>query len=105
MNRKLLFYDRFGVEEYYLYDPDRHNFSAWLRTEGFLDLIDLIDEWISPKLKIRFEFSEKELQIYHPDGKPFLTYTEIAQKAEQAEAKAARLAEQLRAMGIDPDQV
>jgi Uma2 family endonuclease len=24
-NRKLLFYDRFGVEEYYLYDPDKNS--------------------------------------------------------------------------------
>jgi Uma2 family endonuclease len=112
MNRKLLFYDRFGVEEYYLYDPDRNNLSGWLRTEGFLDLIEPIDRWVSPRLNIRFELAEPELQIYHPDGRRFLTYTEIAQQSEQAEQRAeqaeqrtARLAERLRAMGVDPDQV
>jgi Uncharacterized protein conserved in cyanobacteria len=31
MNRKLLFYDRYGVEEYYLYDPDTNALSGWLR--------------------------------------------------------------------------
>lgn len=117
MNRKLLFYDRFGVEEYYLYDPDRNELSGWLRTEGFLDVIDPIDQWISPRLKIRFQLASPQLQIFYPDNKPFLTHAEIAQqaqdaetraqeaeaRAEQAETRAARLAERLRAMGIDLD--
>jgi Uma2 family endonuclease len=112
MNRKLLFYDRFGVEEYYLYDPERNDLSGWLRTEGFLDIIDLINGWVSPRLNIRFELSTTELQIYRPDSTLFLTYAENAQRteqaeqrAEQAEQRAARLAERLREMGIDPDQV
>lgn len=112
MNRKLLFYDRFGVEEYYLYDPDRNDLSGWLRTEGFLDIIEPIDRWVSPRLNIRFELLATELQIYRPDNTVFLTYTEnvqraeqAEQRAEQAEQRAARLAERLRKMGIDPNQV
>jgi Uma2 family endonuclease len=105
MNRKLLFYDRFGVEEYYVYDPDDNKLSGWLRNEGFLDLIDPIDRWVSPRLNIRFELSDAELQIYHPDGRCFLTYTEIAQRADREEQRAIRLAERLRSLGIDPDQV
>jgi Uma2 family endonuclease len=112
MNRNLLFYDRFGVEEYYIYDPDRNDFSGCLRTENLLNVIESIDGWISPRLNIRFELSQEKLQIYRPDGKSFLTYTEIAQRAEQAEQRAEQaeqrssmLAERLRAMGIDPDEV
>lgn len=119
MNRKLLFYDRFGVEEYYLYDPDHNDLSGWVRNEGFLDIIEPIHQWVSPRLKIRFELSKTDLEIYRPDGNRFLTYTEIAQKAELAEQKAelaaqkaelaeqkaAKLAEKLREMGVDPDQV
>jgi Uma2 family endonuclease len=105
MNRKLLFYDRFGVEEYYLYDPERNDLSGWLRTEGFLDIIDSIDGWISPRLNIRFELSAIELQIYRPDNTVFLTYTENAQRAEQAEQRAEKLAERLREMGVNPDRV
>jgi Uma2 family endonuclease len=133
MNRKLLFYDRFGVEEYYLYDPDRNRLNGWVRTDGFLDLIEPIQNWVSPRLQIRFELTEAELQIYRPDGKSFLTYTAIAQTAELAEARAefaeeraelaeeraelaeeraelaeersAKFAEKLREMGIDPDRV
>jgi hypothetical protein len=110
MNRKLLFYDRFGVEEYYLYDPDRNSLNGWLRTDNFLDVIEPINQWVSPRLKIRFEPGETDLQVYHPDGTRFLTYIEIAQRAEQAEERAeqaeeraARLAERLRELGIDPD--
>ncbi|UZQ55980.1 Uma2 family endonuclease [Trichothermofontia sichuanensis B231] len=126
MNHKLLFYDRFGVEEYYLYDPDQHELSGWLRREEFLDVIDPIDNWVSPRLQIRFEMGASDLHIFRPDGQPFLTYVEIArqveqerqraeqerqraeqerQRAEQAEAKAKRLADRLRQMGIDADQV
>ena len=112
MNRKLLFYDRFGVDEYYLYDPDRNELSGWLRQEGFLDLIEQMADWVSPQLQIRFDLSEDELQIFRPDGQRFLSYVEIAQqaeterqRAEEAEERANRLAERLREMGIDPEQV
>ena len=119
MNRKLLFYDRFKVEEYYLYDPDKNELSGWLRKDDFLDVIEPIANWSSPRLGIRFDPSGEELQIYRADGKRFLSYAEIAQQAEQLEQqleqerqraeqerqRADRLAEQLRSMGIDPDRL
>lgn len=67
MNRKLLFYDRFGVEEYYLYDPDKNTCNGWLRTEGFLDVIESIAAWESPRLQIRFELSGVS-QSFSPVG-------------------------------------
>lgn len=112
MNKKLLFYDRYGVEEYYLYDPDKNDLSGWLRTGKRLDVIDPIIDWVSPRLEIRFNLSGEELQLIRPDGVPFTTLEAERQRAEQerqraelAEARAARLAEQLRAAGIDPEQV
>jgi Uma2 family endonuclease len=112
MNRKLVFYDRYGVEEYYIYDPDKNDLGGWLRSQGRLDVIDPIDNWISPRLGIRFDLSGEELQIFRPDGERFATYVEIAQRAEQerqraeqAERRAARLAERLRAAGIDPEEI
>jgi len=111
MNRKLLFYDRFGVEEYYLYDPDTNLLQGWQRQEDFLDVIDPIAGWSSPRLGIRFDLSGEELTIFRPDNEPFLSYTAIAQRAEterqradSAEELATRLAEQLRSLGVDPDQ-
>jgi len=105
MSRKLLFYDRFGVDEYYLYDPDKNELSGWLRREGFLDVIEPIADWVSPLLQIKFNLTEDDLQIFHPDGQRFLSYVEIYQRAEEAEKRANLLAEKLLEMGIDPDQI
>ncbi|MEC4982585.1 MAG: Uma2 family endonuclease [Oscillatoria sp. PMC 1068.18] len=83
MDRKLLFYDRYGVEEYYIYDPDRQSLSGWLRVEEGLDAIAEINGWVSPRLGIRFEISGEELQIYRPDGIQFFSYVEVCQLLEQ----------------------
>lgn len=126
MHKKQVFYNRYGVEEYYLYNPDRDDLSGWLRGSQGLDVIDPIDQWISPRLQIRFDCSGNELQIYRPNGKPFLSYMEIARRMEQAEQqleqteqqleqteqqleqerqRSQALAERLRTMGINPDQI
>ena len=106
MNKKQVFYDRHGVEEYYLYDPERKNdFSGWMRSQGRLDVIDALENWVSPRLGIRFDLSGEELQIYRPDGEPFASYEEISRRLEKAEPRAAELAERLRSMGIDPQQL
>jgi Uma2 family endonuclease len=94
MAEKLEFYDQYGVEEYYLYDPDKVDFSGWLRRENRLRVINPIVGWTSPRLKVRFEI-EDELKIFFPSGEPFLTYVEIAQRAEQEKQRAEQ--EQQRA--------
>ncbi len=110
MNKKLLFYDRYGVEEYYIYNPDKNDFSGLLRAENRLEVIDIVDNWISPRLGIRFELVEPESKIYYPNGKPFTTYVEIAQQLQQAEERAEqeyqraeRLAQLLREAGLEVD--
>jgi len=111
LDKKLLFYERYGVEEYYLYDPDRNDLSGWMRREGRLIPIDPIANWVSPRLSIRFDWSETGLlQLYLPNGVAFTTLEQERQRAEQerqraeqAEQRAAQLAERLRAMGVDPD--
>lgn len=112
MNEKQVFYDHYGVEEYYLYDPDRNDLSGWVRSGDRLTVIPLLQNWVSPQLGIRFDLSGQELQLIRPDGDRFTSYTEVAQRleqerqrAEQAEARANLLAEKLRAAGIDPDEL
>ncbi|MEO3706956.1 hypothetical protein AAFM79_21125 [Trichormus azollae HNT15244] len=39
-----------------------------------MDFTSEITDFVSPRLKIRFLLGEETLQIYHPDGRPFLTY-------------------------------
>jgi len=109
--KKLQFYNRYGVEEYYIYNPDDGELIGWLSTDTALDIIDEMAGWVSPRLGIRFEPTPEGLEIFRPDGQKFLSYTELAQQLEQAEERAAqaeeraaRLTEQLRALGIDPEQ-
>jgi Uma2 family endonuclease len=48
MNKKQVFYDRHEVEEYYLYDLERNDFSGWMRSQGRLDVIDAIGKLGQP---------------------------------------------------------
>jgi Uma2 family endonuclease len=95
MERKLLFYDRYGVQEYYIYNPDNNQLRGWIRGEEGLDTIASLLDWISPQLGIRFDLSGEELQIYHPDGTRFLSYTEISQQLEQERQRVQQAEEQL----------
>ena len=81
--RKFHFYERHGVEEYYLYDPDRCDLSGWLRSGGTMQEIEPIDGWVSPRLGTRFELQSGELKILGPDGRPFATYVELVKQREQ----------------------
>ncbi len=99
MAKKFEFYDRYGVEEYYLYKPDLLDLTGWQRRESRLEVIDQMAGWISPRLGLRFELSEDKLEIYRPDGERFATYIELAQRAEQErqeKEQAQQLAEQER---------
>ena len=88
MTRKLQFYDTYGVEEYYLYDPDTPLLSGWRRVGPSLQLIPEAHNWISPRLKIRFDMSGPELVIFDPKGQKFLTVLEREARREKAEQQA-----------------
>lgn len=88
MDAKFAFYEQYGVEEYYLYDPDRGRLRGWLRDEnGRLQPIARMSGWRSPRLKIRFEMEGLRLQLYFPDGRPFLTFVELDQRRRAAEER------------------
>lgn len=89
MTEKFTFYERYGVEEYYLYDPTLGRLQGWLRNEqGGLASIAKMNDWHSPRLGIHFVFSWLELELYYPDGSRFLSYVELNQRLEQAEHRA-----------------
>lgn len=94
MAKKLKFYERYQVEEYYLYDPDKNDLTGWQRSGENLDVIEEIKGWVSPRLKIRFELTEKTLQIYRPDGQQLLTFLELEQRAIAAEQRAQQAQQQ-----------
>ncbi len=110
MTRKFGFYARYGVQEYYEYDPDRGELNGWHRTANVLEPISEMNGWTSPRLGVRFELQGGELVLYHPDHTRFETFIELSaraeqerERAEQAAARAERLAKQLRTLGIEPE--
>jgi Uma2 family endonuclease len=126
MIRKLKFYEHYGVEEYYLYDPEDNELTGLQRQDGELCVIENMEDWTSPVLGIRFVLTPETLEVYYPDGRRFLTTVELAQQAEQAnlalnqanlaleaekkraeqeKQRADRLAAQLKALGVNPEEI
>jgi Uma2 family endonuclease len=129
MISKFVFYQKYGVEEYYLYDPFKQDFSGWVRPDGGFELerVDTSDAFLSPRLGVSFVVrDEMPLEIYQPNGDRFLTFIELAQRAEaerqraaaaeqravtaeqralSAEQRAEQLAAKLRTLGINPETV
>jgi Uma2 family endonuclease len=90
MAKKRQFYEEYGVEEYYEYDPERVRLRGWRRQGTKLEEIAKMGGWVSPLTGVRFELERqakgRELKLYEPDGKPFLTYLELRQARKTAEA-------------------
>jgi Uma2 family endonuclease len=105
MNKKLSFYNRYGVDEYYLYDPENNDLSGWQRIEGALEVIEPMEGWVSPRLGVRFELGEDGLEIYRPNGQKFISYGELEEQGELDRQRAERLAAKLRELNIDPDRI
>lgn len=138
MDRRIEFFEQHGVEECYIYDPDRQTLKVMLRNGDELTPHTIRDSFVSPRLGVCVAIEEGELALYGADGQKFRSYfevcderkdaeeraviqeglaklateraeeaakraTEAAQRAATAEARAARLAEKLRAAGIDPN--
>ena len=127
MERKFQFYDRYGVEEYYIYDPDHGDLVGWRRVGSILEDIPEMASFVSPRLGVRFEAGEgpDNLKIINPNGEQFLTYLEAiaqrdaerrraeeqtrraeeqTQRAEEQTQRAEILAKRLRELGVDPDR-
>ncbi len=88
MLQKTLFYQRYGVEEYYVYDPEEIELTGFTRSGDWLEPIETMNGWISPRLGIRFELKPDTLEIYRPDGQKFLTPVELDQLREQERQRA-----------------
>lgn len=125
LDEKFIFYETYGIQEYYIYDPDDLTLEGWQRQGDRLIKISSIGNWVSPLLGIRFDWAVgQELVLSRPDGQIFLSSIDLddqlqrskiqvwqeqqrvmqeRQRADQERQRADRLAERLRALGIDPD--
>jgi Uma2 family endonuclease len=108
---KSLFYGQFGVQEYYIYDPDGGGLYGFVRDEsGHLRRVSEMQGWVSPLLGVRFEVEGEELVLRRPDGERFVGYEELVAaleqerlRAEQERQRAERLAQKLRELGVEPE--
>lgn len=102
MEKKFDFYEIYGVEEYYVYDPDRGQLRGWLRQGRALSEIAEMRGWVSPRLGVRFDLVGLDLRLYYPDGRLFLTFVELNRQGQEAEVRTeieaqARLKAEVRA--------
>ncbi|MFO0930719.1 MAG: Uma2 family endonuclease [Gemmataceae bacterium] len=95
MADKRAFYEEYGVDEFYDYDPDTNRLQIWIRSGSVLLRHRKIDGFVSPRLGIRFALTEPEMTVFHPDGRPFLPFEEL--EIERLEEQEGRLAAEARA--------
>ncbi len=108
MEDKRAFYERFGAEEYYIVYPDFPMFvEGWRRAGSGLVRIpeEEMADFVSPRLRFRFLSKKGQLAVFGPDGRELKKPDEIARDRDEAERKAAELADKLRQLGVDPDAV
>lgn len=103
MFNKQRFYQRYAVEEYYVYNPDSNEMWGYFGQERWQE-IDELNGWVSPLLNIRFELTSNNLIIYRPDGRRFLSYQELEQQNRELLSKTERLATKLKELGINPEE-
>lgn len=92
MRRKLRWYERHGVEEYYVINPYSNRVSCWVRDEIGLAGGAPLAEYVSPRLGIRF-VENGVLKVYHADGREFRTREE---RVREITAELEGTAEELR---------
>jgi Uma2 family endonuclease len=96
MERNHQFYETYGAEEYYSYDPDQLRLRGWIRQGDLLIEIPDMNGWTSPRMEIRFTFTNQDLKIYRPDGQKFLTSVELHDLADQFQQEARQAQQQNR---------
>ncbi len=91
MAAKFDFYERFGVEEYYIYDFEEVTLQGWIRRDDELRRIPKIQAgWTSPQMKVAMRIGD-QLELTGPNGEPFEKRIDITRErnALRAQLRAA----------------
>ncbi len=116
--KKTLYQDRFRTPEYFWFSPETLEVEGFRLVGHTYEPIPLNPNgwrW-SEELDLYLGVAENQLRYFSADGILIPTPAEAAlqereqveqirQQAEQAQQRADRLAEHLRSLGIDPDQL
>ena len=104
----LAFYEKYGVEEFYSYDPELNKFVVHIRQDNRLMRLEGLQKWVSPLLKIQFNWSEKDFEILHPDGEHFVRFEELERRnrylrMQYAEVEKLRQRERQRLVQVEKE--
>ncbi len=90
---KLAFYDRYGVDEYWTFDPRRGQLRVWERQAGASGLVEVVtlETWRSTVCGCQPAVQGKKLVVFDHNGTPWPT------KAERAVLHSENLANKQRA--------
>jgi Uma2 family endonuclease len=105
MADKFTFYEEYGVEEYFIYDPDDNQLVGYVRRGDALKRCRPINGFVSPRLGIRFDLSGPELVVRYPDGQPFLTFEELAAERDHLAAERDHLAAERDHLAAERDHL
>ena len=87
--KKLAFYEKYGAQEYYAYDPESQKLQVYLRRDDKLEEVSVVGGFISPLLGIRFHLGKEDLEVYTPDGRRFERLGDALLREETLEEKVA----------------
>lgn len=93
MNEKFAFYEEYGVEEYYIIDPDANQITIFVKRGDALARVRDIKRFVSPRLGIRVEKGSDNVRFFLPSGGPFISFVELNEQKKRAEERSLRLAE------------
>ena len=118
LHEKPMQYALMGVEEYFAYDPNdppawrgsSQRLCGWQLDKGKRVMrempVDASGRLWSPSLDSLLAPEREYLRLYKRNGQPHPTEAEAQkQRADAAARRVDALAEKLRSLGIDPDQV
>ena len=107
LDAKLEFYERYGVEEYYVLDPAEQLVNAFVRRGSRLSPVRKLAGFISPRLGLHFEWIDGEVIIIGQSGRRFQKrldrVEDLLGNLDEERRENRRLAAKLRELGVDLD--
>ena len=109
--KKQIYQDIFRTPDYFWFDPESLEFQGFTLIRGTYEPIELTEQgWLwSQQLGLYLGIHQRQLRYFTPDGELVPTPEEAAmqaqQQAEQERQRAELLAERLRSLGIDPNEL
>jgi hypothetical protein len=103
--KKQLYQDIFRTPDYFWFDPETLEFEGFHLVDGEYQPLEPNENgwrW-SQQLQLFLGLHNQQLRFFTPDKTLVPSLEELAAQTDQERQKAARLAEKLRELGIDPE--